>query len=125
MSVAGYFSSTLDKLHFIAIQPILTYDGSFDGLLTCVFEVFEYRLSNCCIQKFGDPRLSLFSSARHVATQAEKAARVWKGLAAKGGKKVQHNVFCVYLSELPNMEELVMGYTQYLFGAGTRLHNNF
>ncbi len=106
-------------------QGILTYDGSFDGLLTCVFEVFEHRLFHSRIQPASDPLLSLFGMVRHVETQPEKATRVWKGLKAKGGRKVQHDVFCVFLSELPNREEIVLGYTQYLFGTTRKVYNDF
>ncbi len=57
----------------------IVYDGSFEGLLTAIFEVYEY--------KFPDPRLSaknsaipLFGQQHLVHTSPEKAERVLKKL---------------------------------------------
>ena len=63
----------------------LLYDGSFDGLLTAVFEVFEYKYNDVEIrnrERFQQE--NMFAEIHEVATQNEKSDRVLKKLETIG-----------------------------------------
>ncbi len=87
----------------------LLYDGSFDGLLTAVFEVFEYRYKDVeIISKGKFQQENMFSEIHEVITQPEKAGRVLKKLEQNIGKSGIHQLLKVFLSEDPELEPLIL-----------------
>lgn len=55
----------------------LLYDGSFDGLFTAIFEVFEYRYKDVEIassERFHQE--NIFAEIHEVITQPDKSERV-------------------------------------------------
>lgn len=118
------FSFPLQTHHTI-MNALLTYDGSLEGLLTCVFEVYEHKLSQCTIQRESVPLQNLFVQPKFVETEPAKALRVWKGLEAKTTRHALHSLFCVYVSEMPNLEELFLGYAQYVFSSKLNVEKDY
>lgn len=87
----------------------LLYDGSFDGLFTAVFEVFEYRYKDVeiiCREKFHQE--NMFADIHEVITQHEKAERVLSKLEKQIGKQGIRELLKVYLSEDPELENLIL-----------------
>lgn len=64
-----------------AKQIVMTYDGSFDGLLTAVFECYNQRISPVDIRRHAG-QLGLFETLRTAGTDTEKARRVRRKLTA-------------------------------------------
>ncbi len=58
----------------------LIYDGTFDGFLSAVFYVFEFRLDDVHIQNEFKKQERLFSENEIITTEIHKADRVWKGI---------------------------------------------
>lgn len=58
------------------------YDGSFEGLLCCIFESFEKKERPVSIQPEGMGQLTLYPP-RAVQTELSKARRVEAGLRRK------------------------------------------
>lgn len=58
------------------------YDGSFEGLLCCIFESFEKKERPVSIQPEGMGQLTLYPP-RAVQTELSKARRVEAGFAGK------------------------------------------
>ncbi len=106
---------------------ILAYDGSWLGLLTAIFEVYEYKYTSASIQRLeyadqGD----LFAKRHEVHTQEEKAMRVKKGLLGKIDKAGFHELYCAYLSELEDSENLILRLVRHYLGdAGNSLRQNY
>jgi len=106
------------------MKPVL-YDGGFEGFLTAVFEIYEYRIaapSICRNQMAGG---SLFGEPHRVHTQAEKAHRVLKRLqqyTSAAGMKAMYRCF---LSELPGIENILLRYIQYVVEKKTGAENDF
>lgn len=96
----------------------LIYDNTFQGLLTAVFEVYEYRFKDVCITTQNRPQYGLFGDNRQVETNDEKAGRVWVGLRKKAPGAVLHDVYRTFLSELPGMEDMLLQYIQYTMASG-------
>ncbi len=89
---------------------ILTYDGSWAGFLTAVFEVYEYKIQQPFICKETEVCASLFGSIKQVQTDPVKAERVIKKLKEKLSPKVLSEVYKSFLSELKSMENNLFGF---------------
>ncbi|KFF10257.1 DNA metabolism protein [Chryseobacterium soli] len=87
----------------------LLYDGSFDGLLTSVFEVFEYRYKDVEIfSKQNFYQENIFAEIHEVITQNDKAERVFNKLEQNIGRSGIHQLLKVFLSEDPLLEQLIL-----------------
>ena len=87
----------------------LIYDGFFEGLLTSVFEVFEYKFENAEIiagQNFSTE--NLFVEQHQVFTNAEKSARVLAKIEQISGKETIRILLKVFLSEHTHKEKLIL-----------------
>ncbi|GAA0872126.1 TIGR03915 family putative DNA repair protein [Gangjinia marincola] len=92
---------------------ILSYDGSFDGLLSALFMVFEERLDKVTIKKKSHLQDSLFSKKVEVISNSQNAARVWDGMTKYMGTAARHKLYMCFLSELPCVEDHILGYVRY------------
>jgi len=82
---------------FKAVDVCYMYDGSFYGMLSCVFESFE--LKEMPVQ-ITSSEFSLFR-IKYIETDEAKAQRILKGVAIKiGGEALKH----IKLSFLANIE---------------------
>ena len=86
----------------------LVYDGSFEGLMTAVFEVFEYRFKPVKIMSREHYAEDFFSAFHEVITDSEKADRVIKKLENDLGKSGVKQLLLVYLSERPDSGNLIL-----------------
>lgn len=86
----------------------LVYDGSFEGLLTAVFESYEYRLKDYEILTVAAAaQKSLFAETHPVCTSAEKAARVLKKFETLTSRQGVGTLLRVYLFENDHRERLI------------------
>lgn len=91
----------------------LLYDGSFDGLLTTVFEIFEYRYRDVeMVSKEKFVHENMFAEIHEVITQHEKAERVLNKLEKNIGKAGIHQLLKVFLSEDTELEKLILSAIQ-------------
>jgi probable DNA metabolism protein len=87
----------------------LLYDGSFDGLFTAIFEVFEYRYQDAeIVSKERFHQENIFAEIHEVITQNDKAERVLNKLEQNIGKQGIHQLLKVYLSEEQDSEQLIL-----------------
>lgn len=87
----------------------LLYDGSFDGLFTAVFEVFEYRYYDAeIVSRENFLQENIFAQIHEVVTQTEKSERVLKKLEQSIGKTGISQLVKVFLSEDPGLEQLIL-----------------
>lgn len=93
---------------------IYLYDGSFEGLLCCVYESVYGRELPLAIQPEDQAEPTLFPQ-RLVPTDGEKAARVYASIPKRIAPEAAQLVQCVFLSCMPDKELailrfLLMGY---------------
>ncbi|NNE32887.1 MAG: DNA metabolism protein [Winogradskyella sp.] len=91
------------------------YDGTFDGFLTAVFHVFEFKLKtvniqNECVQQHG-----LFSENETITTDEKKANRVWVGLKKQLSVRGRFQLYYAFLSEKEGIENVLLDYIRYAF----------
>ena len=102
----------------------IVYDGSFEGFLTAIFEIYEY--------KFPDPRISsknkglpLFGNQHIVFTSPEKAERVLKKLRESLSAAVCKKIYEVHLSEQDKIADVLLRFIQYGLKAGKAACGDF
>lgn len=94
------------------------YDGTFDGLLCCVFEAFDKKETPVEIR---DDDLTLFA-VRHIETDGVKAERVLNGIHKKIGGRAFDNVRLTFLSGFAAKELAVLKYLRYGFRYGRKIY---
>lgn len=109
---------------FNSTKHILTFDGSLPGLLTCVFEAFERKLTD--VQIFEETRYTptMFDAVLAVMTDDKKADRVYKKLKEKIGADI-NKVKAVFLSELDIAYQHIFNYCVYIFQHKNNVAKNF
>lgn len=105
-------------IHFV-------YDGSFEGLLTAVFEVYERKVAKARIVSAKHFQPDMFCVKTEVFTDPAKANRVWKGLQKKLSKDSLVNIFSCYLSELPETEDILLAFFREVFASAANIEDNF
>ncbi len=102
----------------------IIYDGSFEGYLTAVFDVYFYKLQveNFYIDEAPDK--GLFDNFRTITTEKEKAIRVKNGLITKGSKNILSFIYTCFLSEKRGIEvELLYAIECVFNGKSEKLQN--
>lgn len=109
----------------ISEEYILCYDGTFDGFLTAVFQVFELKLQTVSFQRPEGVQESLFGNTIEIITDLEKADRVWKGIKSKTSAKGSYRLYSSFLSEQPGVEALLLDYMQQAFKSAIPIDSDF
>ena len=85
---------------------VYTYDGSFDGLMCCVFESYEQKEIPSVIQPPGAQEC-LFDTAKWIETDKHKADRVYNSIPLKISSQAQDLVRLGFLTYATNKELLI------------------
>ena len=94
------------------------YDGSFEGLLTCIYEAFYSKTKPDDIKSSGDYIENFLVEKVYIHTDMEKSGRVYEAIENKISNSSLKRVFYAYLSELPGSEMLILKYLQIGFKIG-------
>ncbi len=94
---------------------IYTYDGTFDGFLTSVFECYSRKAFPMDICSRVGEQKHLFAEKYDVHTSGEKADRVWKGVLKKLSGKNNQLVYYAFLSGEDGMEMKIYRFLRRLF----------
>jgi len=103
----------------------LVYDGSFKGWLTAVFEVYEYKLLDAGIQPAYSYQDELMHAKHEVVTDESKSARVWKTLSEKMTRQTLKRIYQTFLSEEPNIENIMLEFVRYAIRTRLSIENDF
>jgi len=93
----------------------LTHDGSFPGILSCVFYAYEHKLTDEVHISRGNVLLpSLFVEKVKVETSPSKAQRVADKVIAIAGKSKLKDLWRASLSEIPDIGTTIFEVIQLL-----------
>ena len=101
------------------------YDGSFEGFLTAVFEVYEYKFLEPVIHKPNEASGSLFGNVHKVQTDSSKSKRVYKKLQEKLSKNAVFQLYRTFLSELKGIENVMLRYIQHVIATPVVVENDY
>lgn len=105
---------------------IYVYDGTFDGLLTTVFE--SYRNHELPLSVTDDENIQedLFCDIVTIKTDLQKAERVYNSIKNKFSSEILKNIYYVFLSDKSSKGRLCLDYIRagYRFGKNVDNHLN-
>lgn len=103
----------------------LVYDGTFEGLLTVVFEVYEHKLSQVKICTESKLQPNFFDDKRSITSDTAKANRVLKGLMQQLSAGGVQRLYAAHLAELDGEEENLLGFIRYAFSSKGAVEEDF
>ena len=103
----------------------LIYDGTFEGLLTAVFEIYEHKLTevSICPEHLLQP--NFFDAKRSIASDTVKANRVLKGLHQRLAAGGVQRLYAAHLSEIAGEEDNLLGFIRYAFSTNETIEQDF
>ena len=101
------------------------YDGSFEGLLSAIFDIYDYRINDPCIMLEKNYQKNIFNKEHITHSEESKAKRVWKGLQLRISQHALMQVYRSFLSELPQIENAILSYVQYVFRNATSVECDY
>jgi probable DNA metabolism protein len=101
---------------------VYTYDGSFDGLLCCVFESYEKKEIPLNILP-PDGQLGLFDSPKWIETDTEKALRVYESIPIRISLEAQELVTLGFLTYVSQKELLIFRFLRLGYTVGGKVMN--
>ena len=94
-------------------MTLLSYDSTFEGFLTAVFEIYEFKYSNPKIIKKDDIQQNLFADAIEIITDNSKSDRVIKKLNTQLESDGVRSLIYAFLSEKPGIEDVLFNVINY------------
>lgn len=101
------------------------YDGSFEGLLTVLFAIYDRKAAPNSIQSLGEVQGGLFAQPVQIDTNEATATRVWEGLLRHMDKEARTRLYHVFLSEQPDRELLVFRYADLAMRSARDIAENY
>jgi probable DNA metabolism protein len=98
-------------------RRVFVTDGTFEGLLTALFEVYAAKQPPDAIEPANGHQKGLFESRIPITTDIEKSDRVWKGLKSHLGAKRRRMLFEAYLSGSPAVETAIYQFVRNMIPA--------
>lgn len=99
-----------------------TYDGTFEGLLCCVFESYAWKETPLTIHP-ADAEQGLLLEAKWIETDKDKAARVLKSLPLRISREAEELVRLGFWSCAPEKEMLLLRFLYLGFSHGRKVMN--
>lgn len=93
-------------------------DGTFDGILTAVFEAWVIDVNTTEIAIGTEGNMVLFAEYKDVVTDTEKAARVARSIISKISHEAYETIYKASLSEDPERGNAILGFIRRGFSIG-------
>jgi len=103
---------------------ILVYDGSFEGLMCCIFTLYEQKIPVFRLARAGEPLGELFAQTIQVKSNKAQAQRVWSGIKRKSSNISLERIELAYLSEIRGEDHTIIRYVQYLIDSKKNIEDN-
>jgi probable DNA metabolism protein len=101
------------------------YDGSFQGFLSAVFDVYAYQFNDCVIVAEARFQGNIFGKVHTVITSEKHALRVWKGLEQKLSPEALVKFYRTFLSEQKGIEDVLLQYIRYCLASKKNIEKDF
>ncbi len=103
----------------------LLYDGSFDGFLSSVFEIYERRIANPVIKKENTFQDELFGKHHTIISNHENAKRVWLGIKKLLKSSGCNVLYYSFLSDIADIENVIFMVIKYAFNTQQNVISDF
>lgn len=112
-------------IHLLALLTDFIYDGSFEGFLTAVFEIYTFKANPARIITSSQYQPDAFSESKVVHDDETKANRVWKGLKRKLSVAMLSKIYACFLSALPDREHVLLSFFKEVFATNESVEENY
>ena len=104
---------------------IFSFDNTFEGLLTLVFESYQRKLFPDEILTGEGSQSVLFASTITIETDDQKAERVWNGIVKRSSVENAHRIYRVFLAGMPDTPILLVKYIRLVIDSTINQQTNF
>lgn len=94
------------------------FDGTFEGILTCIYESYYTKEDICNISLSNQCNVSLLYEIADIKTDIIKSNKVAQAIKDKLGEDRLLNIYYAYLSEEIGSPYVIFKYIKYAFKAG-------
>lgn len=101
------------------------FDGTMTGLLSCVFRAFQFQDWHVQVTSDLHAQHGLFDDLIQVASNEQKAQRVWQGLKQRTSSDSQRHFYYSFLSENETAFQHLFNYCLYIFQHTYKVDQNF
>ncbi len=91
-------------------MTIFRFDGTFDGILSCVFNAYELKRFPDMILREDAAAPLFYDECVDIATDEEKSRRVWKAVRKKLSSTAASAVVTSFLCEIPEFDMVIFNY---------------
>jgi probable DNA metabolism protein len=102
-----------------------TYDGTFEGLLTVLFTIYDSKAGPNSIQPEAAVQGGLFAAPAPTDTNEALATRVWEGLLRTMDAEARTRLYHVFLSEDADRELLIFRYVDLALRSAQDIAENY
>lgn len=106
-------------------QFLFLYDGTFNGLLTTIFEIYERKAEPLRIEAAHKNQPFLFGQCLSVETNLDKAQRVMLGVEKKTSEGALHSLYKAFLAEQPGIEMIIYRWVKYAMSSSLNIETNY
>ena len=104
---------------------VYCYDGTFEGLLTAIFEAYDRHEHPERICEMQGMQMGLMDEQTIIETDTEKAGRVQAGIINKMGQSGYETVYTAYLTPHPERSTVIYQYVRMGLKLGAALEERF
>lgn len=105
-------------------MDVLVYDKTFEGFLSAVFYVYEYKLMDVHICK-EPPTTVMFGNTIRIDTDEAKAKRVWAGLSKKLSREGLQSIYHAYLADTLQEEDTMLAYIRHALASDRNIEKDY
>lgn len=102
---------------------VYVYDGSFEGLLTAVFEAYYRKEEPYAVLSCSNMQQDLLASYVYIKTDPDKSDRVYASIWQKISNEALENVYYTFLSEDPDAGTLIYRYLKLGWKLGKKVND--
>jgi probable DNA metabolism protein len=103
----------------------LFYDGTFEGLLTAIYEIYDRKLELVKIKKGEMQAAGMFEDTLQVFTNEDYASRVLKGLRRKMSPNGVQRLYIAHMGEMDNEDNNLVGFIRYVFNNTNNIEDDY
>jgi len=103
----------------------IIYDGTFEGLLTVVFEIYERKLQQVRLHKDEWRNGALFEEVLTIVTDQPKVRRVLNGLKERLSPDGLKRLYITHLAEMQDSDNTLLGYIRHVFDSEINIEEDY
>jgi len=97
------------------------YDGSFEGLLTAIYEAYYRKVVPELVLSRNNLQFNMLYELVEIETDLDKADRVYRSVCDRISHDSLQHVYYVFLSEAPDAGTMIYNYLRFGWKVGSRL----